>query len=102
MRSSGSPRQGAALSDTALLAMLRKWFWSRKPDAGFVLTLFPATLLHALMLDEWLDARGESLTLCAPLPSLGNRVQDWPSKFQSVMAHYESMGLLGSLEEKAA
>lgn len=44
------------------LALLRKWFWARKPDAGFLLEGFPATLLQALVFDEWLEARGEILT----------------------------------------
>ncbi len=43
------------------LALLRKWFWSRKPDAGFVLWDLPATLLQALVFDEWLEARQENL-----------------------------------------
>ena len=46
------------------LALLRKWFWARKPDAGFLLEGFPATLLQALVFDEWLEARGENLTAC--------------------------------------
>lgn len=41
---------------------MRRWFWARKHDAGFVLTDFPATLLQAMIFDEWLDARGESLS----------------------------------------
>ena len=44
------------------LPLLRKWFWARKPDAGFLLEGFPATLLQALVFDEWLEARGENLT----------------------------------------
>ena len=44
------------------LPLLRKWFWARKPDAGFLLEGFPATLLQALVFDEWLEARGEILT----------------------------------------
>jgi adenylate kinase len=44
------------------LALLRKWFWARKPDAGFLLEGFPATLLQALVFDEWLETRGENLT----------------------------------------
>lgn len=47
--------------DDTTLAILRRWFWTRKPDAGFVLTDFPATLLQARVFDEWLDARDESL-----------------------------------------
>jgi adenylate kinase len=44
------------------LSLLRKWFWARKPDAGFLLEGFPATLLQALVFEEWLEARGEILT----------------------------------------
>ena len=44
------------------LPLLRKWFWARKPDAGFLLEGFPATMLQALVFDEWLEARGENLT----------------------------------------
>jgi len=42
-RSSARPPAG----DDPTLALLRRWFFARKPDAGFVLTDFPATLLHA-------------------------------------------------------
>jgi adenylate kinase len=45
----------------ATLALMRRWFFARKPDAGFVLTDFPATLLQAKVFDEWLEARGEAL-----------------------------------------
>ena len=43
------------LGDEAILALLRRWFFARKPDAGFVLTDFPATLLQAKVLDEWMQ-----------------------------------------------
>lgn len=43
------------------IADFRKWFWARKPDAGFFLSEFPATLLQAKVFDEWLDARNEAL-----------------------------------------
>ena len=69
----------------AHLALLRKWFWARKPDAGFLLEGFPATLLQALVFDEWLEARGESLTaVFAPVP---------PSA-EPVLTHYRTQGLL--------
>ncbi len=44
-----------------LLARMRLWFFSRKPDAGFVLIDFPATLLQAKVFDEWLDSRDEAI-----------------------------------------
>ena len=77
----------AARQDTEQLhlALIRKWFWARKPDAGFLLEGFPATLLQALVFDEWLEARGENLTACfsAVLQSA-----------DSVVTHYRTQGLL--------
>lgn len=65
------------------LALLRKWFWARKPDAGFLLEGFPATLLQALVFDEWLEARGESLTACFAAASAS----------AEVVTHYRTHGL---------
>ncbi len=65
-------------------ALLRKWFWARKPDAGFFLEDFPATLLQALVFDEWLEARGENLT----------GVFAAPSAPEVVVNHYRTQGLL--------
>lgn len=67
----------------AHLALLRKWFWARKPDAGFLLEGFPATLLQALVFDEWLEARGETLTGCLVAPSTAGEL----------VAHYRTQGL---------
>ena len=61
--------RGSAVPDRIQLALLRKWFWARKPDAGFLLEGFPATLLQALVFDEWLEARDESLTACFVAPA---------------------------------
>ncbi|MBL9214095.1 MAG: adenylate kinase [Opitutaceae bacterium] len=59
---------GVPGNDQVQLALLRKWFWARKPDAGFLLEGFPATLLQALVFDEWLEARGENLTAVFAVP----------------------------------
>ena len=56
-RRSGKP----GTTEAATIAAMRKWFFARKPDAGFVLADFPATLLQAQVMDEWLDARDEIL-----------------------------------------
>jgi adenylate kinase len=66
------------------IALVRRWFFARKPDAGFVLTDFPATLLQAKVFDEWLDARDESLSVvvCG---------KDAPAL---LVDHYRSLGLL--------
>lgn len=81
--------RGSAVPDQTLIAILRKWFWARKPDAGFLLEGFPATLLQALVFDEWLDARGEILTCCvtAPLSSEASAKED-------VITYYRTQGLL--------
>jgi adenylate kinase len=70
-------------TDEAVLAPLRRWFFSRKPDAGFVLTDFPATLLQAKVFDEWLDARDESL----------DAVHAGPGAPAALVAHYRDLGL---------
>ena len=85
MRRGISRSRGSADGDEAgHLALLRRWFFARKPDAGFVLTDFPATLLQARVFDEWLDARGEEIDAAvagsgAPGPVVG---------------HYRTLGLL--------
>jgi adenylate kinase len=57
--------QEQSVPDQIILSILRRWFWARKPDAGFVLADFPATLLQAQVFDEWLEARDTTLTACA-------------------------------------
>ncbi|GAB1489918.1 hypothetical protein MASR2M8_23750 [Opitutaceae bacterium] len=78
-------QRGHAALDETLLAVLRRWFWTRKPDAGFVLADFPATLLQAKVFDEWLEARGEQLTACL-LPETATV----PA---GVVNHYRTLGL---------
>jgi adenylate kinase len=74
----------AAAEEANLLALMRRWFFARKPDAGFVLTEFPATLLQAKVFDEWLDARDEAL----------NAVIAGPGSHEPVVQHYRTLGLL--------
>ena len=81
-----SRRAASAVAEEAhRLALMRRWFFARKPDAGFVLTDFPATLLQALVFDEWLEARGENLTGCFALD---------PLSAEPVVTHYRTSGLL--------
>jgi adenylate kinase len=70
--------------ERAVLALMRRWFFARKPDAGFVLTDFPATLLQAKVFDEWLEARDEALY----------GVLVGPGVNESVVSHYRTLGLL--------
>jgi adenylate kinase len=77
-------RDGQIVPDEVTFAVLRRWFWTRKPDAGFALTGFPATLLQAKVFDEWLDARGEALdTVLTAAQAPGD-----------VVEHYRTFGLL--------
>ena len=74
----------AAAEEANRLALMRRWFFARKPDAGFVLTDFPATLLQAKVFDEWLEARDEAL----------HAVFAGPGSNESVVQHYRTLGLL--------
>jgi adenylate kinase len=56
-----SRRAVLAVHEVHLLARMRLWFFSRKPDAGFVLSDFPATLLQAKVFDEWMESRDEAI-----------------------------------------
>ncbi len=82
-------RQESLLTDETSIALLRRWFWSRKPDAGFALSGFPATLLQAKVFDEWLETRDENLH--GVLAAAGSN--------ESVIEHYRTLGLL--LEDEA-
>jgi adenylate kinase len=79
-----SRRAAAAAPEAQSLALMRRWFFARKPDAGFILTEFPATLLQAMVLDEWLDARDEALSA----------VVAGPGSAGAVVSHYCTLGLL--------
>jgi adenylate kinase len=83
-----SRTHGQGAGDEATLALLRRWFFARKPDAGFVLTDFPATLLQAKVFDEWLEACNEAL----------DAVVAGPGAPEGVVGHYRTLGIL---EEEA-
>ena len=82
----------AAAEEATRLALMRRWFFARKPDAGFLLTEFPATLLQAKVFDEWLDARDEAL----------HAVIAGPGSDESVVTHYRTLGLLTEAGDFAA
>lgn len=82
-------RQESPLADETLIALVRRWFWARKPDAGFALTGFPATLLQAKVFDEWLDARDENI----------HGVFASGSASALLVEHYRTLGLL--MEDEA-
>jgi adenylate kinase len=69
----------AAAEEVNTLAQMRRWFFTRKPDAGFVL-------------DEWLEARDESL----------HGVLAGPGSNESVVLHYRTLGLVIETSDLAA
>jgi len=75
---------GFGRTEADTIALMRRWFFARKPDAGFLLTDFPATLLSSKIFDEWLESRHEALDL----------VVAGPGSPESVAMHYASQGLL--------
>lgn len=77
-------QSGSRRAEEAILALMRRWFFARKPDAGFVLTDFPATLLQAKVFDEWLEARDEAL----------NAVVAGTGSDETVVEHYRTLGLI--------
>lgn len=87
-------RRGTPVPADTILALARRWFMARKPDAGFALQGIPATLLQARILDEWLDARDESLDAVIALS---------PASARGELADYYRLhGLLVSFDEIAA
>jgi adenylate kinase len=57
-----------APADETVLAVLRRWYFARRAESGFCLMGFPRTALQALVFDEWLETRGETLDACLCLP----------------------------------
>lgn len=86
-------QRGTTVPAETIVALVRRWFMARKPDAGFALTGFPATLLQARILDEWLDARDESLDAVLALTSASAR--------DELADYYRLHGLLIVSDEQA-
>jgi adenylate kinase len=75
-REAASPKEYVP-SELAVIGAMRRWFWARKPDAGFILHGFPATLLQAKLLDEWLEVRGERLSAIVMSPACDAGVTEY-------------------------
>lgn len=57
-------KKGEFVSDDLTLAVMRKWYFGRKTSRNFLLDGFPRNILQAQALDEWMEARRESLAAC--------------------------------------
>lgn len=86
-------RNGKTVEEETVLAVMRRWFWARKPDAGFALIGFPATLLQAKIFDEWLDTRDESLD------AVVTAAEDAST---TISEHYRMHGLLQTVSSTPA
>jgi hypothetical protein len=87
-------RSGVSASDEITMAVARRWFWSRKNGCGFVLEGFPRNLTQALVLDEWLEAKGETLDQVIHLvgTGVGDRETDLVAEYferQSILFRVE-------------
>jgi adenylate kinase len=54
---------GLTVPNETALAIWRRWFWSSKVNKGFVLEGFPSNALQAQVLDEWLEAREQTIDI---------------------------------------
>ena len=87
-------RSGVSASDEITMAVARRWFWSRKNGCGFVLEGFPRNLTQALVLDEWLEAKGETLDQVIHL--VGSGVSDRETDL--VAEYFERQSILSRVE----
>ena len=82
------------VNDETVLAIMRRWFWSRRNNRGFVLTGFPASVVQAMVFDQWLDERDESLTACLWLDETGTSTAVAEVGENGVALYYRERGLL--------
>jgi adenylate kinase len=76
-----------APADETVLAVLRRWYFARRAERGFCLLGFPQSVLQAIVFDEWLETRGETLDACVRFPG--------PAETRSAAAeYYRERGLL--------
>ena len=71
-------------SDDLIINLFRRWFWSRKAGSGFCIHGFPANRLQADVLDEWMEARDETLDAC---------VVSEEAAGHEVARHYRTLGV---------
>lgn len=92
---------GRPVNDETMLAIMRRWFWSRRRNRGFVLTGFPASVVQSLVLDQWLDERDESLTACLWLDETGTSTASTCEVGENcVTAYYRERGLLFTVDAR--
>ncbi|MFT3829604.1 MAG: nucleoside monophosphate kinase [Opitutaceae bacterium] len=81
--------------DETVLAVLRRWYFARRAESGFRLVGFPRTVRQALVFDEWLETRGETLDACIqPRQNEGSCT--------ATAEYYRERGLLVELTSSAA
>lgn len=88
-------KSSCAPADETVLAVLRRWYFARRAESGFRLLGFPRSVLQALVFDEWLETRGESLDACLLFTGSSGVAQD-------TVEYYRTRGLLIEVSEAAA
>ncbi len=81
-------------ADETVLAILRRWYFARRAESGFLLHGFPRTPLQALVFDEWLEVRGETLDACV--------VVGGAEGASAIAAYYRNRGILLEVPDTAA
>jgi adenylate kinase len=93
---------GRPVTDETMLAVMRRWFWSRKNHRGFVLSGFPASVVQAMVFDQWLDERDDSLTACLKLDETGTSTALNEAGENHVAAYYRDRGLLFQIADEGS
>ncbi len=82
-------------ADETVLAVLRRWYFARRTERGFLLWGFPRNVMQAIVFDEWLETRGESLDACVWFAGAAGAVPE-------AVDYYRSRGLLLQMPEVAS
>jgi adenylate kinase len=92
---------GLTVPDETALAIWRRWFWSSKVNRGFVLEGFPSNVSQAQVLDEWLEAREQTVDIVFVIDaSKASDEIDFPWK--TLSDYYRNQGTLVEVVSKEA
>lgn len=87
-------KSACAPADETVLAVLRRWYFARRVERGFLLHGFPCNVLQAVVFDEWLEARGETLDACV--------VVGGAESVPTTAAYYRNRGVLLEVPDTVA
>ena len=83
------------------MAIWRRWFWSSKVNKGFVLEGFPSNASQAQVLDEWLEAREQTIDIIFVIDAAEAPDEtDFPCK--TLYDYYRNQGTIVEVVSKEA